>query len=325
MKQLNLEAKNKNEIININNSQKLNQHINKYKPILPNKTNLKETKINSSKEELLGKKKKFRRGKFDSKLPIFQCPDCQKHYLSSWALKNHRILKHDYGKGEQKKGRGRPKKELFENDYINTMKNKYDQFLSSQKIKKDNNDIINISFIKNIFMELYLEYKNELFNQINEIKNNNFYKLLIDNWEKDNNNLQNKSYFSMMDCPKSESIVNKPSIDEVFFLYIKYLSNKINEDYLSFVIKFVIIFREFINREKRESINEKLLTDNKREYTQLYDSEIIPDLFNGFLSDFMQINNYFNLDKKEIIQLIEYFCFWLKSEGYTNSYISKIE
>ena len=256
---------------------------------------------------------------------VFECPECHKYYLSSWALKNHRVLKHDYGKGEKKKGRGRPKKEFLENDNVNLMKSKFEQFLSSPQIKKINNNVINKSFIKNIFMNLYLQYKDELFNKINDIEEIDFYQFLIDNWEKDINNLQNKSYFSMMNCPKAESIVNKPSIDEVFFIFIKYLSNKINEDYFSFVINYIIIFREFINKEKKESINEKFLTDNKREYTQLYDSEIIPDLFNDFLIDFMEFNNYFNLDKKEVIQLTENFGFWLYLEGYTNSYISKIE
>lgn len=269
--------------------------------------------------------KRHRRGKNEADSRDFKCPECQKCYFSSSALKNHRKNKHDFGKEAEKKGRGRPKKEFLENDTFNIMKDKYDNFFKDKERKRTSNDKIDLSFIKNIFKDLHLKYKKELFNEINDIEKNTFYKLVIDNLEKETPNLENKSYFSMINCPKADSIVNKPSIDEVFFIYIKYLYNKVNKDYICLVLKYIIIFREYINKEKNDCINKEFITENKKEYTQIYDAEIIPDLFNDFLMDFMETHNYFSLDKNKIIELIEYFCFWLNLEGYTNSHISKSE
>ena len=39
----------------------------------------------------------------------------------------------------------------------------------------------------------------------------------------------------------------------------------------------------------------------------------------------METYKYFSLDKDEIIQLIEYFAFWIYTEGYTNTNILKID
>ena len=268
-------------------------------------------------------KKRHRRGKFPQESRDFKCPDCQKCYLSSTALKNHRKIKHGFLKDKAKKGRGRPKKEFSEVDYLKKMKEKSKKFFEDEKRKKINNEKIDTSFIKTIFNDLFIKYKNELFKDIDDLKNYNFYKFIINNWEKKNPEIEKKSYFSMINCPKADSIVDKPSIDEVFFLYMKYLEDKINKDYFSFFFKYVIIFREFINKEKKEAITKYL--ENKSEYTQIYDSEIIPDLFNDFLIDFMEPHNYFNLDKDEVINMIEYFAYWIYSEGYTNTNISKIE
>ena len=52
---------------------------------------------------------------------------------------------------------------------------------------------------------------------------------------------------------------------------------------------------------------------------------LLGDFFNDFLMDFMENRNYFNLDKDELVKIIEYFCFWLFSEGYTDSHIAKVD
>lgn len=58
------------------------------------------------------KQKRHRRSKNDSNGRDFKCPECGKCYLSSPALTNHRKTKHEYGKDGEKKGRGRPRKEV---------------------------------------------------------------------------------------------------------------------------------------------------------------------------------------------------------------------
>lgn len=280
--------------------------------------------INIQKESKEVDKKRHRREKKDEDSRNFKCQECQKSYFSASALKEHRKRKHNNNNDLDKKGRGRPKKELLENDNLNIMKDKYDKFWEDAENKKKNIEEIKLSFITDIFNDLYSKYKKELFDLIDDIEKYTFYKFVINNLEIEKPNLERKSYFSMINCPKADSLVDKPSIDEVFFLYIKYLYNKINKDYFSFALKYIIIFRKYINMEKKDAINKKFLTEQKKEYTQIYDAEIIPDLLNDFLIEFMEQYNYFSLDKEKIIEIIEYFCFWLYLEGYTNSHISKL-
>jgi len=274
--------------------------------------------------------KRHRRKKLETDIRNYKCLECDKCYLSLSALKNHLRTKHDDGKNE-KKGRGRPKKDFKENDFTDSMKEKLDKFYKSQKKNKteekdDNSNNVDTSLLINLFKELYINHKNELFNSINKIEEYNFYNLLIKNWDIGDESFENKSRFSMLNCFQSESVVDKPPIDMVFFLYLKYLSKKnLNLKYFCLIFKYITIFREYINKEKKNTINKKFISENKNEYTQIYDAEIIPDLFNDFLMDFMESNNYFGLNKDEIIQLIEFFCYWLLTKGYTDSHISKID
>ena len=129
----------------------------------------------------------------------------------------------------------------------------------------------------------------------------------------------------MLNCSPAINIVNKPPIDCIIFQYIKYISNIIEKDYVVFIIKFIIIFRQYLNKEKQDLINSEHINEKKKEYTQIYGASVIPDFFNDFLMDFMENRNYFNLDKDELVKIIEYFCFWLFSEGYTDSHIAKVD
>ena len=279
------------------------------------KSNIQEKKPKTS--------KRHRRGKSISDPRDFKCPECQRTYLSASALKNHRRMKHNFGIENEKKGRGRPKKEFFEEEYVNQMKKEYDKFLEERK--KKNEVKIDFNLIKGVFEQMFNEHKKDLFGSIENIEKNTFFALFKDNWEKDSTNLDKQSYSSMINCTPAVAIVNKPPIDCIFFQYLKYVSNIIKEDYVVFILKFLIIFRQYINIEKKRSINDEYITENKKEYTQLYDSAVIPDFFNDFLVDFMENRNYFLLDKDEIIKFIEYFCFWLFLEGYTESHLTKVD
>lgn len=305
-------------------SNNLENEINKFENSDDNDENI-NIKIPNLKDSTIEQKKRHRRCKYESGSRNFKCAICLKTYLSSSALKNHKRTKHNNGKDADKKGRGRPKKNDLEKDYITIMKEKFNKFFYDSEGKEIKNDLINLSFVKTVFNNLYIKYKKEIFNKIDNIEKYIFYILVIDNFEKENPSLEKKSYFSMINCIKADSILDKPSIDEVLFLYIKFIYNKISNDYFSFVLKNLIIFREYINKVKSESINKNFINENKKEYTQIYDSEIIPDLLNDFLMEFMESYNYFNFDKEEVIKLIEYFCFWLYLEGYTNSHILRLE
>jgi len=54
-----------------------------------------------------------RRSKNDAEGRSFKCPECGKSYLSQPALTNHKKSKHNYGINGEKKGRGRPRKNVI--------------------------------------------------------------------------------------------------------------------------------------------------------------------------------------------------------------------
>ena len=283
--------------------------------------------LNSSPSPQKPKTKRHRRRKSIEDSRDFKCPECFRTYLSSSALKNHRRMKHNFGIENEKKGRGRPKKEFLEEEYMNQTRKDYNNFLEEKKKKKEEN--VDLSDIKGVFNDMFIRYRNDLFEEVENIEKNTFYNLFKENWEKDNktisNNLEKESYSSMLNCSPAINIVNKPPIDCIFFQYIKYISNIIEKDYVVFIIKFIIIFRQYLNKEKQGLINSEHIKKKKKEYTQIYDASVIPDFFNDFLMDFMENRNYFNLDKDELVKIIEYFCFWLFSEGYTDSHIAKVD
>ena len=290
----------------------------------PNPENI---SLNSSPSPQKPKTKRHRRRKSIEDSHDFKCPECFRTYLSSSALKNHRRMKHNFGIENEKKGRGRPKKEFLEEEYMNQTRKDYNNFLEEKKKKKEEN--VDLSDIKGVFNDMFIRYRNDLFEEVENIEKNTFYNLFKENWEKDNktisNNLEKESYSSMLNCSPAINIVNKPPIDCIFFQYIKYISNIIEKDYVVFIIKFIIIFRQYLNKEKQGLINSEHINEKKKEYTQIYDASVIPDFFNDFLMDFMENRNYFNLDKDELVKIIEYFCFWLFSEGYTDSHIAKVD
>lgn len=290
----------------------------------PNPENI---SLNSSPSPQKPKTKRHRRRKSIEDSRDFKCPECFRTYLSSSALKNHRRMKHNFGIENEKKGRGRPKKEFLEEEYMNQTRKDYNNFLEEKKKKKEEN--VDLSDIKGVFNDMFIRYRNDLFEEVENIEKNTFYNLFKENWEKDNktisNNLEKESYSSMLNCTPAINIVNKPPIDCIFFQYIKYISNIIEKDYVVFIIKFIIIFRQYLNKEKQGLINSEHINEKKKEYTQIYDASVIPDFFNDFLMDFMENRNYFNLDKDELVKIIEYFCFWLFSEGYTDSHIAKVD
>ena len=290
----------------------------------PNPENI---SLNSSPSPQKPKTKRHRRRKSIEDSRDFKCPECFRTYLSSSALKNHRRMKHNFGIENEKKGRGRPKKEFLEEEYMNQTRKDYNNFLEEKKKKKEEN--VDLSDIKGVFNDMFIRYRNDLFEEVENIEKNTFYNLFKENWEKDNktisNNLEKESYSSMLNRSPAINIVNKPPIDCIFFQYIKYISNIIEKDYVVFIIKFIIIFRQYLNKEKQGLINSEHINEKKKEYTQIYDASVIPDFFNDFLMDFMENRNYFNLDKDELVKIIEYFCFWLFSEGYTDSHIAKVD
>ena len=257
--------------------------------------------------------KKRRRKKYNDSERKYQCPDCDKSYLSEPALFTHRRNKHGFiADIEQKK---------IEDKQITIYKNyliKYYNFFN-EPYKEKLNDEINLDIVKNNFKQIFLQCKSFIFQNIKVIEDYSFYQLVINNWDK-------KTYDFPNEClcfnDKVISVFNSPPLDPLFFLYLKEFSSKTNNNYFWFINKFIILFREGINLIKKDNVKEEYKTAKEKVYTQLFSAEGISDSFNDFFLLFMNPKKYFGLNESELIEIAQHFCFWLFQHKYTHSFLS---
>jgi hypothetical protein len=184
---------------------------------------------------------------------------------------------------------------------IENSEQKFRNFFEVDSRKRGEHDpvLILTDFYEQIFSELYVKYKAHLPKEYPTIVDNPFLRKI-----KENINLE-----------KNENKVK--NCDEVFFEYLKDISARCTKGYFLFTFKFVVLFRECINKFK---INE---IDKNKDYTEVYNSDQVPDLCNEFITEFMENADYFGLNseenKNELIEIIQHFCFWLFDNGYTTS------
>ena len=286
--------------------------------------------VNLSIEKEKGKRR--RRGKNEITDRKFKCPECDKSYLSGPALVIHRKTKHSFIK-ENESMRGRPKKDNLPDNSQYILFNKYKEFFNSETRKKnyeeENNDDnrINLDTIKDNLNQIFTHGKSkDLFPGIETVENYSFYQLLIKNWDKEKPEIGKESYFDdykteFFDISKK---CDTPSLDDIFFLYLKEFSKTANKNYFLFMNKFIVLFREFINEIKRPGIKEEFKTENKKEYSELFCAECIPESCNDFFLDFMEPKDYFGLNNNELMELTQHFCFWLYQNNYSHSYLTLI-
>ena len=278
------------------------------------------------------KGKRHRRGKNEISERNYRCPDCDKCYLSGPALTTHRKTKHGYGNDGEKRNRGRPPKKDGQNDNGQTNPlNKFNYFFLDDKrrpasLDEDlNNKAINIDVIKEFMQKIFNQCKNELFQKIVNVEEYSFYKLFVENWDKEND-LPIKECFSAVSKQNEPSLkVNSYNLDELFFLYLKEFAGKTNKDYFWFMMKFIVLFRECINTLRENNIKKEDQSENNKLYTQIYNAETVPEICNDFFVEFMEPYKFFGLNKEELIELIQHFCYWLYSKQYTQSHLTLLD
>jgi hypothetical protein len=119
-----------------------------------------------------------------------------------------------------------------------------------------------------------------------------------------------------------ENGTRKGTCDEVLYGYIKECSEKANKEYFRFSFKFVLLFRECINKFKQDEV---IKSDDgvPRTFTEVNPAEQAPDLCNEFITEYMENADFFglNLDRErlELIEVIQHFCHWLYDKNYTTS------
>ena len=149
--------------------------------------------------------------------------------------------------------------------------------------------------VEKVFNDLVLPYKDKFLKQYNEVEDHPL----------------------LRDIRGNGNINEVKTCDNIKFEYLKNVAQKTNDNYFVFVFKFVLLFRECINKFK------KLDGNIEREYCEVQGAEAAPDLCNEFISDFMESNEYFGMNsdenKTEFIEIIQHYCYWLFENGYTSS------
>ena len=114
---------------------------------------------------------------------------------------------------------------------------------------------------------------------------------------------------------------NEKNCNDVFYEYLKTFKNMVNDKYFILMIKFVLLFRECfdLHNNKDKALEERAnLIGNSS-------PEGLPDLCNEFYGEFLEQNDFFELneeERNEIIELIQHFCIWLFKNEYTKSKLS---
>lgn len=165
---------------------------------------------------------------------------------------------------------------------------------------------------------MFIETFNDIFNKY---QNDIFFH---------NNPEQDPFYCYIKNPEKAEEIQQisddqKPklnNIDEIFAAYLKEFYTQTNPDYFHFMFKFVIMFRQCINKLKNGCTYNP--PDPINYYTQHNNAEGVPDMCNDFVTDFMEPKDYFGMDTMELIEIIQHLCHWLFIKNYTTSRLTLV-
>lgn len=225
------------------------------------------------------------------------CEVCGKNYLSRPALSQHIKTKHEDRISDFIKGRGRPKRNEGEGGKSKPVSSNINIINYADDMKRKKQEGENYDYTKGLRESL-----NELFLRFGNILNPHKKDI-------DSNLLLN------LNLNESKTTDGKYSYDHVIHLYLKEMSEKLTLSYFKFACKFNYLFRECFNNLKKMELNIE-------DFSSTNSPDDVPDKCNEFITEFMENNNYFELDSNEIIEIIQHFCHWLYEKGFTQSVLS---
>ena len=254
-----------------------------------------------------------RRSKNDTEGRTFICQICGKSYLSYPALYTHRKQKHNTNLSSGR-GRGRPKKDISEQNIERIKFNPCDTSYFSKESRKGETN----------------EFKDVILNAFNYLYN------VKDNFEKSERNKKRKmkEYNNINEHPLFNKFLNDPHkkdekiddnenkiTDDVFIDYLNKVSNYCNPKFYERILIFVGLFREYVNQIYSNKVEKGL------EFTAQENAEDVPDASNEFILDFIdpdENNNDFGFNRDECIDLIQNLCHWMYENNFTCSKLSMI-
>jgi hypothetical protein len=120
------------------------------------------------------------------------------------------------------------------------------------------------------------------------------------------------------------------TIDNILAIYsILIIEVTRGKYFIDIVVQFVFLFREYLNLfgwDHFRYLNQYGLYDNiiiEGEFCTKCNCEEIPNLVNDFICHFLELDENFTTNKREIIDITQNFCNWLYIYGLTNYKLSK--
>jgi len=238
-------------------------------------------------------------------------------------LTNHNKTKHFQNDPNFIRGRGRPRK----NPLLPMEKDSFHQinfFARETRKRREGEEFAYhpLTSVYEVFNSMYNNYKEKIFHKNPEMENHNLLKTYKKQLEalntntNTNTNNQNLNPDEINTNPNPEEI-NYNVIDEIFSKYLVETNKDSNKEYYEFIVKFVILFRECINKIKA-------VEGDEEEYSVKNNADTVPDSCNEFITDFMEGFDYFGLDTMELIEIIQHFCNWLYDNKFTTSKLSLV-
>ncbi len=243
----------------------------------------------------------------------FSCSICKKGYLSYPALYTHRRNKHNIIPIT-----GKP--EFFKSNPANPLtKFRYNALETTNDVRGIIGTIISI--YRNL-SEKYFLSNDSFLQKIYDVEDDKLISLL--------------KYYQehRMERPKIPKFEEEGDyIDNILAVYLILILEVTREKfYAELIVKFVFLFREYINVfgwEHKKFLHEYGLNDNlviEGEYCQQNNCEEVPELVNDFIASFLELDPSFqDGDIKDMSDICQNFCYWLLINGLTCFKLSKIE
>ena len=138
-----------------------------------------------------------------------------------------------------------------------------------RKIGEEKNSF---NLLEENFLDIFEKYNDDIFNNKDSEKDQ-FFNLIKSDENKET---------------EKDKILNA---DDIFYIYLKEFYPQTNKEYLHFLMKFIIMFRQCLNKLKdRDTF---LASDTENYFTQKNNLEGLPDYCNEFIMDFMELKEYF--------------------------------
>jgi len=298
--------------------------------------------------------KQKRRSKNDSNGRDYVC-GCGKTYLSYPALYTHIKTKHN-GKTpdgtnanqvQNGKGRGRPRKNFLINEDILKRRqiraeSGLDEKFELKELMKKDSKINSLDENEETYFKLYdslglsgmLNDPFEGFPPAEANPNSNFSKTISQVkkgyehiYSKLKYILENKLYEKYISTAKNMVVGNnylnhlKITCDDIFALFLIYISRNINEKFYKIIVIFIKLLRDCMNKIGWEILSEykDLLSEpTSMDYTSIKNSEHLPEIANDFVNSYLPI--YLPAFDRHLGGVImNHFCDWLLKYNFTTT------